>query len=192
VTIIQKLKTNTSACHKAIEENALLKKLMGKQITLSEYISILKKFYGFYLPFEDSLDWGEIESLTEMRLTANRRKTTLLEKDLLYFNIPLDQILISPVYPHSHTFPALMGCFYVLEGSCLGRRMMWPRLANTLGLGENQGGVFFLDCGDELPETWKCFCSLLTSKIKTDADEQECINAAIQTFEDIDKWFKAP
>lgn len=189
MTILQKLRAETLTHHNGIEENPLLKKLTGN-LSQMEYISILEKFYGFYLPFENSLDWNEVEVLTEMKLNGNRRKVPLLEKDLRYFNVFSDQILLSSRYPRSLSFPALLGCFYVLEGSCLGRKMMWPRLSKKLGLNENEGGVFFYDCGDKLPETWKNFCELLTSKIRTDAEEQQCIGAAIQTFENMDNWFK--
>ncbi len=189
MTILQKLRAETSTYHSAIEENPLLKKLTG-DLSQIEYISILKKFYGFYLPFENSLDWNEVAVLTENKFSAHRRKIPLLEKDLHFFNVILDQISLSSVYPRSPSFPALLGCFYVLEGSCLGRKMMWSRLSKKLNLTENQGGVFFYDCGDKLKETWKDFCELLTSKIRKDPEEQECIAAAIQTFENMDKWFK--
>lgn len=189
MAVLQKLRMETSASHSAIEANPLLKRLT-ENLSLAEYIHILEKFYGVYLSFENSLNWEEIESLTEMKFTGDRRKTPLLEKDLRYFDVSLNQIPLPSPSRSTLSFSALLGCLYVFEGSCLGRKMMWPKLSAALGLNENQGGAFFYDCGDKIPANWKKFCEMLNSQINTAAQEQECIHAAIQTFENIDQWFK--
>jgi len=189
MSIPQKLREQTSVCHSAIEANPLLKRLT-QNLSLMEYINILIKFYSFYLRLEKSLDWTKIATLTEMKFTADKQKFPILEKDLSYFGVSLEEIPLSPYYPRLQTLPAILGCFYVLEGSCHGRKMMWPRLSAKLSIKENEGGAFFCDSVNQPQENWKCFCELLTSKVKTEADETECILTAVQTFKDLDQWFK--
>lgn len=187
--ILEKLRAETATHHDTIEKNPLLSRLT-KNLSLTEYIYILKKFYGFYLPFENFLNWAEIELLTQMKLAVNRQKAPLLKQDLQYFDVAVDQIPISPIYPRPLSYPAVLGCFYVLEGSCLGRKMMWPRLSAKLHLQSNQGGAFFYDCGDGIKKIWTDYCDMLNSKICKESEEKDCIHAAIQTFENIDVWFK--
>ncbi len=187
--IMQKLRAETADQHREIENNSFLTRLSG-DLSLEEYIRILEKFYAFYSSFESHLNWKEIKSLSDGTLTGDKRRTPLLEKDLRHFNVQLDRIPRFPPYARSFSFPALMGCFYVLEGSSLGRKMLYPRLSAKFGLNQNEGGAFFYDYGDKITENWTNFCKMLKSKIKTEADKQECAEAAVQTFENINELFK--
>lgn len=49
--LLEELREKTKPYHQKIEKNVLLRKLMGP-LTLPDYIEVLKKFYGFYLPLE--------------------------------------------------------------------------------------------------------------------------------------------
>ena len=187
--IMQKLRAETAAQHREIENNSFLTRL-SEDLSLEEYIHILEKFYAFYSSFETQLDWKEIERLSDAVLAEEKRRTPLLEKDLRHFRVPLDQIPRFPPYARSFSFPALMGCFYVTEGSCLGRKMLYPRLSEKFNLNQNEGGAFFYDYGDQITENWTNFCKMLKSKIKTEAHKQECAEAAIQTFKTINELFK--
>ncbi|MEX1013400.1 MAG: biliverdin-producing heme oxygenase [Waddliaceae bacterium] len=187
--IIQELRKETAAQHQEIEHNSLLKRL-SEDLSLEEYIRILEKFYAFYSSFESHVDWKELGRLSDGAITQEKRRTPLLEKDLTHFGVLLNKIPKFPPYARSFSFPALMGCFYVLEGSCLGRKMLYPKLSAKFDLNKNAGGAFFYDYGDKITVNWTNFRQFLKSEVKTDSEIKECTNAAIQTFENIHELFK--
>ncbi len=187
--ILQKLRVQTITQHREIEYNSCLKRL-SEDLSLSEYIQILEKFYAFYSSFESHLDWDKLKQLSHAELTEERRRAPLLEKDLSHFGVPLDKTPTILPYARSFSFPALMGCFYVLEGSSLGRKMLYPSLVAKFNLNQNAGGAFFYDKGEKISVNWRNFCQMLKSKIVTEGDKKICTEAAIQTFENINELFK--
>lgn len=160
--ILQSLRKATAESHAALEKRPLLKRLMENP-TLEEYIEVLKRFRLLH------------GALNETKNVA------LLEQDLAYYQVPFGPA--PPPFIPSKSHAGMLGCRYVLEGSAHGRRMLYPLLVKSLGIGPDQGGAFFYNGGEESRKDWEQFCALLRSKIVTDEDHEACIKGAIRTFE---------
>ncbi len=184
--LLEQLREKTSLYHQKIEKNVLLSKLMGP-LTLPDYVEVLKKFYGFYMPLET-------QAIPEF-LNQNKDfqkfyfpKLSLLKKDLDALAPASDVLKLCPSTPNPTSPFGWLGVLYTLEGSCLGRAMLWPRIQRQLRL--DCGGSFFGSASNDLKTRWAAFCKDMTEQVRSEAEAQEVIAGAIATFVSLDEWFK--
>lgn len=185
---LTKLRQATASYHQTIESNALLKSLMGN-VTQENYLNVLRKFYGFYTPFEDQLIQGSYHYFGHQNFSY-QPKTLQLQQDLTYFKIDHHSIPLCKIHPQLTSFASLLGCLYVLEGSTLGRMMLWKNISEHLNLDPKKGGNFFYGTGEKTRENWKQFCQLLTNEANEEQEEGACIQTAICTFCHLNEWFE--
>jgi len=187
MTIHSSLKLATHSLHRKIEKNPLIKKLTSKQIQLSEYILLLKKFYGFIAPCE-AIITRQPES---GRIISTRNKTPLLYNDLITLGLTSKEVSQIPVcqnLPELLNRGNVLGYLYVIEGSTLGGQIITRFIQDNLSLTPEVGIRYFHGYGKETRWKWQTFCDTLdmideNSSVKTDA-----ITTAIATFNLLNQW----
>jgi heme oxygenase len=184
--LLDKLREKTKPYHREIEKNVLLRKLMGP-LTLLDYIEILKKFYGFYLPLETQTI-PKFLNQNNIFQKFSFPKLPLLKRDLDALGLDDDALKLCPCTPNPATSFGCLGVLYTLEGSCLGRAMMWPHIQQQLRL--DCGGSFFGTASPGLQTHWADFCKGMNEQVLSGSEVQEVIDGAIATFVTLDEWFK--
>lgn len=186
--VLDELREKTKPYHQQIEKNELLSQLLGN-ITLDEYVKILIKFYGYYLPFETQLMPQFLLDHADLKLFYFP-KLQYLKNDLSEFHPILSDVETCTLFPRTASYFGQLGMLYTLEGSCLGRAMLWPRLQKKLNL--QTGGTFFSSASTDLRERWKKFCQEMVDQVKSESNKDDLINGSIATFISLDEWFSVP
>lgn len=184
---IQDLRTQTTPCHKELEQNPYSVALMAHETTLNAYSTYLKKLYGFVKPYEAKV-FSKVSALVPD--AEGRRKTHLLESDLKALGLTEAEINALPVYdyPAPANEAQALGAMYVLEGSTLGGNIIYKRLNHLIGIDKEVNGKYFTAYGDMSGIKWKGFMEAFGEYAVSNNAEQEVINTAIATFTNMDKW----
>lgn len=183
--IIPQLREKTAFYHQQVEENSLLSRLLG-DLTLQDYIEILKKFYGFYFPLEKQYIPESLKKNAELK-DYFYPKLKLLERDLKVFLPTVSNLPVCPACPNPESPFGWLGVFYTLEGSCHGRAMLWPRIHRKLGI--EKGHTFFSGASDDLKVRWGKFCQKMTDLVTSEAEKEAVIQGSVETFISLNKWF---
>ncbi len=185
-SILVQLKTRTAHQHQATETTV---NLMRPDYTLSDYRSLLTRFYSFYKPYEAKMR----ESLTVNPIEFNhdeRLNTPKLVADLKSLGMTEDEISKIEVF---HDLPSLdskermFGSLYVIEGSTLGGQVISRHLKQQFDLDETKGAAFFSGYGKETGKMWNGYRDAVTNFADGEADREEIIAGANETFEKIGK-----
>lgn len=184
---LKKLKDHILPYHHATESNPLLRNLM-EETTYANYLEALKRYYGFYALFEKEIAVKSAYYLASQEF-AYQPKLPLLEQDLSDLGINKNTIAVCASYPHPYSLGSLLGCIYVLEGSTMGRIMMWHNLSNQLSLQSDKGGRFFYGAGEKVKDKWNQFREFLEKQANKEQEQKECIQAAVDTFYSFNQWF---
>ncbi len=126
--------------------------------------------------------------------TDERRRVPDLDRDLAALGVEVPSV---PVLPPTERFIArvrqiaaenpiaLMGPFYVMEGSTNGGKFLARVLQRSLGL-ENGEGLAYMDpYGDDQPRMWASF-KRIADDMPLDSEQSEAVTeAAKRTFEAI-------
>jgi heme oxygenase len=176
VTILQRLKEETRPVHDKLESEL---DLLKDDFTKNNYIDVLKKFYGFYLPLEKTLT-----------LYPERSKISKLTDDLKSLGIHNLSLV-----PHCEKLPAILnesfewGVRYVLEGSTLGGQVLRKHYEEKFNLSQENGISFFSGYGKETMPMWKKFQQdLLTFSESKNCSTDYVILGANTTFRLLNDW----
>lgn len=181
------LRTQTTPCHKALEQNKYSVALMAHETSLNDYSTYLKKLYGFVKPYEQQV-LSKVGALVPD--VEGRRKAHLLESDLKALGLSEADInaLLVYNYPAPANEAEALGAMYVLEGSTLGGNIIYKRLNHLIGIEKETNGKYFTAYGDMSGMKWKGFMEAFGEYAVSHNAEQEIINTAIATFTNMDKW----
>ncbi len=170
------MRSGTRQQHREIEAFIDPMKNFG---SLDAYKAHVLKSWAFYLPLEADLahlDWAAAGIDF-----AARRKTPLLEEDMRVLGVPCPEPGESS-HPLDRTnLPFALGCLYVLEGATMGGQLITRHLA-TLGIGPQNGGLFFNGYGAKTGEMWKSFQTSAIEYCVTDDQIGEAVAGAKSTF----------
>lgn len=122
-------------------------------------------------------------------IIKNRKKTPLLEEDLISLGTQESSIATIPIcqHPTDITWENLLGYLYVIEGSTLGGQVITRILRDHLHLSPSNGARFFYGYGKKTKEKWDEYCAILNSV--DDRKKQECIiKSALFTFNAFYAW----
>lgn len=191
--ILTRLKDNTAPQHLRAEQNRYAAAMLNRTMTLVQYRDYLAKFYGFVLPLERQFaarpEWRELDFDISARM-----KSGLLEADLtaLGWDKPaIGSLPLCRALPDVSTFPRLLGCLYVLEGSTLGGQMLTKMLMKFLPVTPDANARYLNSYGTEVRERWAEFRELLSSQARSEADEREMLASAGETFDRLYNWIEA-
>src|ERR1017187_7980985 len=119
---LTRLRNATETLHRKIERDM---NLLRPSFTLDQYVSLLRRFYGFHQPWE-----SEVDALLEVVLPsffAPRRKLENIESDLRFLGSASEDLLHIPLcvkLPPLNRVGSALGSLYVIEGSSLGGRIL--------------------------------------------------------------------
>ncbi len=147
-----------------------------------EYRGLLKRFAGFYLPWETTV------SSVAPNLLAGRSKSTSLLEDLQYLGTTktdLRDIAVCQDLPSLDSSPRILGSQYVLEGATLGGQILNRHFVQKFGF-NGQGCLFFSGYGGRTASMWKQFGATIEQLTPENSDT--AVNSAIMTFECMHSW----
>lgn len=175
------LKRDTALHHHELEQ-ALVPKLTGLQ-SPGDYCAILKTFYGFFAPLQQRIE----EFITPAFLPDfdQRRKASLLLKDLEKLGRAADPIPLCLLLPAVNSVAEAFGALYVLEGATLGGQMISKMLLKNpvAGITEDQLH-FFRGYRERTGPMWKSYLEVLNAQ----PDPGPIIAAANDTFLSFQNW----
>lgn len=181
-SVVSELRQQTHSEHVALENHAVMKKLMGSEATIRDYTQVLVKFHGFYRPLEESIRpycTHEVNSLVKL-------KYPLLEKDLACFHQKPGEFTRAADLPQVNSCAGALGVLYVLEGATLGGKLIRQHLQKQLGI---RKGLHFFSCYDkEVGSHWRSFQQLLNTRLSEQPGKGEAIEAASRTFIQLGTW----
>ena len=181
----QRLKRETAAVHQHLENQL---GLLDPGLDLEQYIHVLQRFYGFYVPVE--IDLARVAADLPLTFPLHAR-AELIARDLRALGFSQADLATLPL---CHDRPALScledlaGCLYVLEGASLGGQVLSRLLHRRLGLTKENGAAFF--AGDEertLPR-WTVIVAWLDALPLTGVSTSKIIGAATGTFDALARW----
>ena len=176
------LATATRPAHDALERSLDLE----RDLSPANYGLYLRCMHAFLRETEGVL--ADDPRLESFGLDA-RRKLAWLERDLDALGL---EALEPPERPD---VPADMhrriGWAYVLEGSTLGGRVLYRRIAPHLHLSAERGAAFLNGHGEHTGEIWKRFVAALDALRLTSEQSLECVAGAREAFAAVGDFFLA-
>ena len=158
--------------------------------TVSDYIRLLTKLWGFYTPLERAL--AETEWDESGLIVSERAKRQWIEADLMTFGITPDSFSEIPLctdLPTFENFASVLGGLYVVEGATLGGQIILRTLHRQLGVSPDSGGRFFASYGRNVGGMWREYLEVLESVGEKSGVADEIERLAIASFSAFDRWF---
>lgn len=179
------LKQETSVAHQRAEQ--ALHPLLSSIRSAQDYARMLRMFYGFFFPLQQSIAHHVTEDALED--VRERRSADLILDDLRALNISLQSTDLCTLLPRIDTLPSAMGALYVMEGSTLGGRMIANMLLRNPDFPVPDGALhFFRGYGEDTGLKWKTFLQAINL---FDEDTEAIVRAANETFSTFSNWIKA-
>lgn len=175
-----RLKVATTPLHKRLDsqiaQSGAFKSLDGYR----EYLSLT---FNARKSMEDLLDRSQAQNL--FPCWPQRRIADILRLDLADLGVKPP---LSPVSSRgSLDKGGVLGALYVLEGSAIGARWI-KRLVEPLGAGPSHGGRHLIS-QISMPGAFNNFLDILEKAELTAQQEEECLAAALYTFERFERSY---
>jgi heme oxygenase len=173
------LRARTRAAHARIETVPALARLVADDLTMAEYVAVLRSMHAFHAALEPAIA-GELADVPAAAALLDGGRMRALAEDLAWFGAP--GLPPSPVSLPSGRAAAL-GALYVVEGSGLGGRVIARRVAASLRVTPGRGGNFYGGLGADAARTrWRHLCDLLEHFDLREETAADLIDGAIATF----------
>jgi heme oxygenase (biliverdin-IX-beta and delta-forming) len=181
-SVAEILKVQTVWEHQQAEE--MIRPQLGSLKQIHDYAALLKTFYGFYSPVEQSI--SNFVSKKLLPDISERRNSKLILRDLEALGISADSIPLCSRLPEIYSPATALGSMYVLEGSTLGGQMIARMLQKNPMLNLVPGQLnFFQGYREETGRKWKSFQAALNL---LDGETEILVSAARQTFSLFTQW----
>lgn len=178
--MLNRLREETEVLHREIEKDNLAGLIISHEISLQEYKLLLLQNYLAY-------------AVTEKEIAAHLPsfepvKSRQLLKDLEQLNIT-----IPPIEDYANSYyikneAEALGAAYVVEGSAMGGMLISKELENCQALSQIEKHFFFNGKRQNI-NGWKSFCKSLKNITFTDAEEQQAVEKAKDTFQIFSRIF---
>ncbi len=180
--LLTTLKQKTEIHHQRIQANL---DLMNPDFEVADYRILLRRFFGYYAPWESAMMTFAPE------LLIGRSKLAGLMDDLHYLGEAESEAKpkLCNLLPLLNTRPTALGSMYVLEGATLGGQILRRHFAEKFGLNE-RGCTFFSGYGDRTGAMWKQFGDMLNT-IPIEESEM-AVDSAVATFNSMNMWLCGP
>jgi heme oxygenase len=185
---LTELRQVTANIHESLHHHPDFARLMRGILSLTEYLALLARLYGFYFPLENLLRMTA-PAISPVCINA-REKAHLLHADLV--SLGLSRSVISTV-PMRTSFPPIrsqenvVGCLYVIEGAGRDGNVMARKLDYLLGPEIAAGRSFLIGRTAPDPFPWEAFCELLETCAEW-GNFDEIIGSARGTFSAFSLW----
>jgi heme oxygenase len=188
------LRHETRAEHVALEQTPFAVALGAGQLTMSQYVALLRCYLPIYRTLEATLA-GCAEPSVLAVYRPERAKAPRIESDLAHLPgsgaAAVDALVegaggsiatLQRTIQSAGGAPArLLGQLYVFEGSTLGARMILPRLQACLGLDDTNTG-YFRGYGGETLARWGQFTEAMNHAAATPEAQEQAVVGARETF----------
>jgi heme oxygenase len=182
--VAQILKAQTAERHRITEE--ILLPHLESAVTTEAYANILKTFYGFHYPVEQSV--AAVLPSSVLPDVDLRLKSQAILQDLAAIGHGEDDIPLCTALPQAGTAGRALGILYVLEGSTLGGKSITQLLLRNGIPGLENGGLrFFNVYGENTGRMWKGFLQV-AEEHREDIDDM--LHAANETFFLFQQWIE--
>ncbi len=182
------LKIQTASAHESLENSSLMMPLHRGEVTAAYYQQLLIKFYGIFMPLEESVKLHQQALASFLPDIDQRRKATALTKDLAFMNTDTSDIALHN-FKEINSPAAALGAMYVMEGSTLGGRFIAKTIQKHLNIDPEEGITFFSGYGQDTGTKWKLFQEgLLNFEANNSEAVPEVIAAANYVFKEFDLW----
>jgi heme oxygenase len=155
----ERLRLATRDAHLRLEDEVDFE---GRLVSLSAYRSFLEDFFRFVGPVEAAMSRLDLEKLgIDYPARSKLAWITADLEDLGHTGATLEAL------PKFQGAPALadpldaLGAMYVLEGSSLGRQVMFGKLTPRLNIRPDWAGRFFNGYGKNTGRMWQSFVAIL-------------------------------
>ena len=187
IDLFAMLKSETTVVHEKVMGESWAKRVLSSGYTRDEYIELLQKYYGFYLPLETVL-----LTLPPSVFSMTRVKHRLLEEDLNFLACtPQSEKRFCARLPEIVDAASALGVCYVFEGATLGGQIIAKHLKLSLGLQDQTGLCFFYGYGAETGKRWSEFKTQAREIVRTPEDGAAMLEAALKTFQYLSDWMVA-
>jgi heme oxygenase len=191
---LARLRLGTRDAHARIESVPALARLLAPDLTVAEYVAVLRHMHGFLCDFEPAIAAALADHRQAAVLLDGGRPRALAE-DLAWFGASPQPLDAAP--PALSGPAAALGALYVIEGSGLGGRVIARHLAASLGVAPGTGGSFY---GGPTAEgarlRWQRLCALLDpadpvgDPMGGPIDDDALLAGALATFRFLDRWMR--
>jgi heme oxygenase len=174
------LKRATADIHRRLESRL---DLLDPDLSPDRYRRILERFFGFYAPVEAAL--ARVASAGPALGLPLRARTGLIESDLFSLGLSRRELADLPLcadLPRLSCPEEVAGCLYVLEGACLGGRVIAPALRERLGVVRGSGASFFTGDAEATQARWSVFLEWIEGMVRAGASTGEIVASARATF----------
>ena len=181
------LKQLTAEKHQQLE--ALMLPCLTSITQRRQYIQLLHSFYGYFKPVEDAV--APFMNNAVMPDWHLRRKAQSILLDLATLEQSNESIRLATHLPCIQTLPQALGALYVMEGSTLGGRGITKMLLKNEAAGlQPEHLQFFAGYGSQTGPMWTTFVNVLNSFQFTEAEMEQMVEAANQTFYFFKSWLQ--
>lgn len=177
----QEVKNATQTLHTEVEQ--ILRPRLTSISTVNDYADILKMFYGFFQPLENSVQ--QRISSNDLPDIKERRKAAVILHDLKQLSQSTTNISLCSSLPFIANRAQAFGALYVMEGSTLGGKMIAKMLLKNAVV-PKEALNFFTCYKEETGRKWKGFLHALNQQQEVD----EIIQTANDTFLHLKKWME--
>jgi heme oxygenase len=188
IDVLRRLRTETAAEHRAVEETL---DLLSPQLTRDRLVDVLDRMHGFWQAAEGGLDtWADTHPADADRIGwAGRRRTALFAADLAALGAEPSG---GPDLPDVGGTDTALGRLYVLEGSSLGGVFIDRHLASLPQLAGAGRLSAFSPYGERTGAMWRAFRTGVRDRIAGGGDADRVVSSARETFGALASWCAAP
>lgn len=165
--------------------------IFNGSISMEQYKTVLKTFYGFYKPFEEKLE--KVEGINELGLDLeNRRKINYLLEDMKSLGITeteINEIKMAKDddLPPLNNLANALGSMYVIEGATLGGKMVGAQLKDIFSFNGNGTG-FFLSYGEQVKPRWAKFIEIINKYAQETNTDGQIVDASHAAYFKFNDW----
>jgi heme oxygenase len=181
--VCARLRADTRSVHRRLEDEL---DLVGPDLTVGRYRSVLERFHGYYTVLEPRLDsWHRADPLLDW---PRRRKVELLRADLAVLGVDACSLPVCPRVPDLPGTAEALGALYVVEGATLGGQVIVRTLRSGARVPLAATG-FLGSYGPEVGRLWRDWRRCTERWVGDDVDRADDVVAhALRTFATLREW----
>ncbi len=178
-----RLRDGTAEQHERLDRG--LAYLLDERLTHARYADLIAALFGFYMPLEGQLaHWDSMESLGLPQI----ERAGLLGRDLVALGRSPDRVVRCAAPPMLTGTDHATGALYVVEGACLGGRVIARAVTAHLAIGKEDGVAFFTGEEAGTGARWRQVLAWLDGRNLDSAAPEQIVEGARRTYAALLDW----